>query len=52
MECVTATAPHLMVLDIMLPDMEGFEVAERLGAQRPADHLPDRATCCSTRAAC
>ena len=23
-----------MVLDVMLPDMEGFDVAERLGAQR------------------
>jgi two-component system, OmpR family, response regulator len=26
--------PHLMVLDVMLGDMEGFEVAARLGAQR------------------
>jgi two-component system OmpR family response regulator len=26
--------PHLMILDVMLPDMEGFDVAERLGAQR------------------
>jgi two-component system, OmpR family, response regulator len=26
--------PHLIVLDIMLPDMEGFEVAEKLGAER------------------
>jgi two-component system, OmpR family, response regulator len=26
--------PPLMVLDVMLPDMEGFDVAQRLGARR------------------
>ena len=31
---VSSFKPHLMVLDIMLPDMEGFAVAKRLGAQR------------------
>jgi two-component system OmpR family response regulator len=31
---VAAFKPHLIVLDVMLPDMEGFDVAERLGAQR------------------
>ncbi len=36
-EAITAVQrfkPHLMVLDVMLPDIEGFEVASRLGAQR------------------
>src|SRR2546430_10496326 len=31
---VTAFKPLLIVLDVMLPDMEGFDVANRLGAQR------------------
>jgi len=31
---VSAFRPHLIVLDVMLPDMEGFDVAQRLGAQR------------------
>ncbi|MTD44766.1 response regulator [Conexibacter sp. W3-3-2] len=34
LDAVRSFKPDLMVLDIMLPDMEGFEVAERLGAQR------------------
>src|SRR3954447_17288494 len=42
---VDAFKPNLMVLDVMLPDMEGFEVAQRLGAERahvPIIHLTAR----------
>jgi two-component system OmpR family response regulator len=31
---VASFKPHLMILDVMLGDMEGFDVAARLGAQR------------------
>jgi two-component system OmpR family response regulator len=31
---VASFKPQLIVLDVMLPDMEGFDVARRLGAQR------------------
>ncbi len=31
---VTSFRPDLIVLDVMLPDMEGFDVASRLGAQQ------------------
>jgi two-component system OmpR family response regulator len=31
---VASFRPDLIVLDVMLPDMEGFDVAQRLGAQR------------------
>jgi len=34
LRAVSDFRPQVMVLDVMLPDMEGFEVAERLGAQR------------------
>ena len=34
LRAVETFRPDLLVLDIMLPDMEGFEVARRLGEQR------------------
>ena len=35
---VSAFRPHLIVLDVMLPDMEGFDVAQRLSARQ--DRVP------------
>src|SRR5215218_10420561 len=31
---VSSFKPHLIILDVMLPDMEGFDVARRIGAQQ------------------
>ena len=36
LERVRGWRPHVMVLDVMLPDMEGFEVARRLAAEHAA----------------
>jgi two-component system OmpR family response regulator len=34
LSAVRAARPHVILLDVMLPDLEGFDVARRLGAER------------------
>ena len=52
---VAAFRPHLIILDVMLPDMEGFEVARRLrgrGAGIPIIFLTARDATDARRSLC
>ena len=40
LDAVAGFRPHLVVLDVMLPDLDGFEVLRRLSAERLATRLP------------
>jgi two-component system OmpR family response regulator len=40
LRAVQAFRPHLVVLDVMLPDLDGFTVLERLGRERQTSDIP------------
>lgn len=40
LEYVAATPPDLVLLDVMLPEMDGFEVCSRLKADPSTAHIP------------
>jgi two-component system OmpR family response regulator len=40
LDAMTRFRPHLVVLDVMLPDLSGFDVLERMGRDRIGGHLP------------
>jgi two-component system, OmpR family, response regulator len=40
LEAVTSYRPQLIVLDVMMPDLDGFEVLRRLSGERSASRLP------------
>jgi two-component system, sensor histidine kinase and response regulator len=39
-ELVDVDPPHLILLDIMMPDMDGYEVCKRLKAEEKTKHIP------------
>jgi two-component system OmpR family response regulator len=40
LDAMTSFRPHLVVLDVMLPDLSGFDVLERMGRDRIGGRLP------------
>ena len=40
LEAVAAEAPDLILLDIMLPELDGFEVCERIKKNPKTRHIP------------
>ncbi len=40
LDAITTFRPHLLVLDVMLPDLNGFEVLQRIGRDRVGGRLP------------
>ncbi len=40
LECVLSKKPHLIILDIQMPEMDGFEVAQLLKANKDTQDIP------------